>query len=176
MTKRDWCYVSARPKKKIKIDREDRERVDKHAWRVTTSQTGRERVVTSIRGPAGNRSITLGKFLMKPPKGKQVYPRRFNQGLDYRKGNLIVCTLRERQQQLPKKRTKTTSRYRGVSFIKATGSWRAAIQVDGRSITIGRFKDERLAAMSYNVAARKHFGANAYQNVLFPQKHRKGDR
>ena len=38
---------------------------------------------------------------MNPPKGKLAYPRRFNDGFDYRKNNLIICTMQERQQLLP---------------------------------------------------------------------------
>ncbi|MFN7728030.1 MAG: APC family permease [Bdellovibrio sp.] len=37
-------------------------------YRVTTGSTGRLRVITSIRTKAGARNLTLGAFLMKPPK------------------------------------------------------------------------------------------------------------
>ena len=151
---------------KVKIDQEDLARVRERKWRVTQGTTGRKRVVTSVRGPQGVRSITLGKFLMNPPKGKQVYPRRFNEGLDYRKSNLVVCTLRERQRLLPKKRTATSSRYRGVSFSSRDKKWRAAIEVDGRTINLGHFKSEAQAALVYNRAAREHFGKMAYQNEV----------
>jgi len=103
---------------------------------------------------------------MKPPRGKQVYPRRFNDGLDYRKSNLIVCTLKERQRLLPKKRSQTTSMYRGVSFSRATGKWRAAIEVNGKALNLGLFTHENAAARAYNEAARKYFGEIAYQNPV----------
>ncbi len=164
MTAEDWCYLSVSPDLQVKIDREDLDRVSAHKWRATKGTTGRLRVVTSIRGPKGVKTITLGKFLMDPPPGKQVYPRRFNDGLDYRKSNLIVCTLQERQRLLPKKRSKTTSSYRGVSYSKADGRWRAGIEVDGRSINLGHFDTEEEAALAYNAAARHHFGDMAYQN------------
>lgn len=163
---RDWVYITVRPNVKVKIDKEDLPRVREHSWRVTKGTTGRVRVVTSIRGPAGVRQMTLGKFLMKPPKGKQVYPRRFNDGLDYRKGNLIVCTLQERQRLLPKKRTEATSNFRGVSYSRSDGKWRAGIEFDGRSINLGHYKSEDEAALAYNKAARKYFGDLAYQNQV----------
>lgn len=161
-----WTYLAVHPDMKVKIDREDLERVNQHSWRVTRGTTGRIRVVTSVRGPKGVRTLTLGKFLMDPPKGKQVYPRRFNDGLDYRKFNLIVCTLSERQRLLPKKRTKTSSSYRGVSFVKSQNKWRAGIEVNGKSINLGLFKTEDDAADAYNRAARTHFGDVAYQNQI----------
>ena len=176
MADKEWCYLSIHPDLQVKIDREDLERVSKHSWRVTKGTTGRMRVVTSIRGPKGVRTLTLGKFLMDPPKGMQVYPRRFNDGLDYRKSNLIVCTLQERQRLLPKKRKDATSHYRGVSYSRVDGTWRAGIEVEGRSINLGNFSTEDEAALAYNEAARKYFGDLAYQNrVGAPDQKRKPD-
>ena len=69
-------------------------------------------------------------FPVKPPKGKMVYPRRFMEGFDYRKDNLIVCTMSERQRILPKARKGASSRYKGVSYIQVKKRWRAALKVD----------------------------------------------
>ncbi|MGE0528074.1 MAG: AP2 domain-containing protein [Bdellovibrionales bacterium] len=173
MAQQNWCYLPVHPNLRVKIDREDLERVSQHSWRVTRGTTGRLRVVTSIRGPNGVRSVTLGKFLMNPPAGKQVYPRRFNDGLDYRKGNLIVCTLSERQRLLPKKRHQTSSVYKGVSFSKVDGKWRAGIEINGRSLNLGHFETEEEAALAYNRAALKYFGDLAYQNVVGTRKYRR---
>jgi hypothetical protein len=111
---------------------------------------------------------------MNPPKGKQVYPRRFNESLDYRKDNLIVCTLKERQRLLPKNRKKQSSSFRGVSKVHGKKLWRAGITVNGRSINLGDYKTEESAALAYNKAAKKQFGEMAYQNnVNRPKKDRK---
>lgn len=171
-----WVYISVHPNMKAKIDASDLKRVSEHSWRITEGTTGRRRVVTSIRGPKGVQNITLGKFLMNPPRGKQVYPRRFNDGLDYRRDNLIVCTLSERQRLLPKSRKKASSAYRGVSFSRPDKKWRAAISVNGKTINLGHFKSEHLAALAYNKAARKYFGPGAYQNLVGRRAHsRRGD-
>jgi len=154
----------------VLIDAEDLGRVSEHSWRVTQGTTGRPRVVTSIRTPKGVRTLTLGKFLMDPPKGKHVYPRRFNEGLDYRKDNLIVCTVQERQQLITKQRVNRSSQYRGVSFQKAKAKWRAGIQVDGKSYNLGEYSTEEEAALAYNKASKKHFGEHAYQNPIGRKK------
>lgn len=169
MKKNPWCTVLI-SKHKVKIDKEDLARVSEKKWRVTVGENGRLRVVTSSRTEVGVRSVTLGKFLMKPAKSKQVYPRRFNEGLDYRKDNLVVCTLKERQRLLPKQRKGATSGYRGVSFQQINKKWRAGIQVNGKAINLGDFKLEYKAAEAYNKAARKYFGDIAYQNSIDRKK------
>lgn len=166
MDEKKWCYLNLESGHKVKIDSEDLERVSQFKWRVTEGTQGRLRVVTSIRSEKGSRTMTLGKFLMDPPPGKQVYPRRFNDGLDYRKDNLIVCTLAERQRLLPKKRKATSSPYRGVSYSATAKKWRAGIEVEGKSINLGLYDSEDAAAIAYNEAARKYFGPMAYQNPV----------
>ncbi|MBC7743148.1 MAG: hypothetical protein H7061_13190 [Bdellovibrionaceae bacterium] len=173
--KKEWCTITVSSGHKVKIDREDLDCVNEHSWRVTTGSTGRLRVVTSIRSPKGSRSVTLGRFLMQPPKSKQVYPRRFNDGLDYRKDNLVICTMKERQRLISKRRTNTSSPYKGVSYLKAKKKWRAGIEVNSVAINLGDFMHEEDAALAYNVAARKHFGDIAYQNQIKKAPQRKND-
>jgi AP2-like factor, euAP2 lineage len=158
-----WCEITVSGHK-VKIDQEDRELIEQHTWRVITSPHGRYRVVSSMKIGGKIKTITLGNFLMKPPKGKQVYSRRFNEGLDFRKENLIVCTMKERQRLLPKRKINTSSRFRGVSWQQSSKKWRAAIQVEGKNINLGEYKTEESAAVAYNQAAKKYFGNIAYQN------------
>jgi hypothetical protein len=172
-----WKSISVnKGKDSAKIDAEDFARVTEHSWRTVTSKTGRRMVVTTLSTPKGYRQITLGAFLMNPPKGKLVYPRRFMNGFDYRKDNLIVCTMADRQKILPKSRNTGTSKYKGVSYYTKNSCWRAGIRVDGKSIHIGFFDSEEEAAVAYNKAARKHFGEMAYQNqVTLKKPSRQGD-
>lgn len=167
MKSKAWCYIPVRPKTRAKIDQEDQARVMKHTWRTLTKDSGRQKVVTNIYDNKGrNRQISLGQFLMKPPKGKMVYPRRFMEGFDYRKENLVVCTMQERQRILPPSRNHGSSKYKGVSYISSRKRWRAAIKHKGKSITLGLFKNEDEAAAVYNRAAIEYFGKEAYQNQV----------
>jgi AP2-like factor (euAP2 lineage) len=164
----NWKYLPVnKGKDKAKVDSEDFEMLSELSWRTVTSSSGRRVVVTSVKTPKGVRMVTLGAYLMKPPKGKQVYPRRFQNGFDYRKENLIVCTMQERQQILPKSRSQSgTSQYKGVSYYTKNKCWRAGIGVDGKSIHIGFYDSEEEAALAYNKAALQHFGDQAYQNQI----------
>ncbi len=167
MSKKDWCLIPVRPDSQAKIDKTDYKRVMEYTWRTLTKDSGRKKVVTNIYDKKGrNRQISLGQFLMNPPKGKMVYPRRFMEGFDYRKDNLVVCTMQERQQILPPSRNHGSSRYKGVSYITSRKRWRAAIKFKGKSITLGLFKLEQEAARAYNRAAVEFFGKNAYQNQV----------
>ncbi len=164
--KKKWCHFLV-SKFKVKIDTADLERVSQQTWRIRQrDDVDKLSIITSVRTTKGSRNISLGKFIMNPPKGKLVYPRRYFDGFDYRQENLIICTLQERQRMLPKKRKDTSSKYRGVSFAKKKKLWRAGITLDGRMINLGDFKTESEAAEAFNRASSIYFGKNGYQNTI----------
>lgn len=171
--KKTWCYFSV-GESKVKIDAEDLPRVSRHTWRVRTrTDASKLSIYTTIRVKNKRRNLSLGKFLMNPRSGRLVYPRRYFEGFDYRKENLIVCTMQERQRMLPKKRKDKSSDYRGVSFSKTEKIWRATITIDGRLKNLGNFKTEAAAAQAYNKASSQYFGKNGYQNTITPTKNRR---
>ncbi len=168
--KQDWCYFKIGDVK-VKIDAEDLGRVSQHTWRIRKrADSEKLSIITSVRLPEGVRNISLGQFLMKPRAGKLVYPRRYFESFDYRKGNLIVCTMQERQRMLPKKRKNASSRFRGVSYVQKKKNWRATIRIDAKSMNLGDFKTEEAAAAAYNKASLKYFGERGYQNIISRDK------
>ena len=87
-----WKFIETKSGDKVKVDAEDLDRISKHSWRVVVSGKNEKRsVVTSIRTKESVRTMTLGQFILKPRKGMFVYPRRWQEALDYRKQNLIIC-------------------------------------------------------------------------------------
>lgn len=162
-----WKVLTAKTGEKIKVDAEDYEDLSGKSWRVI--YRGKEKkplVVTSIRTGSSSRTMSLGQYLMKPKKGRMAYPRRWHDGLDYRKENILVCSMKERQRMLPKRAEKTSSRYRGVSYIKSKKVWRSRIEKNNKSFFLGDFPSEDVAARAYNKAARDLFGDLAYQNII----------
>lgn len=161
-----WVTLTLKSGDQVKISKQDFARVSKLTWRVQRRNgSQRETVVSTISTPKGPRQITLGKFIMKPPKGKMVYPRRG--GLDFRRENLILCTMAERQQMLPKRKNQeSSSQYKGVFWDNTRSCWRADIYIDGKCHLVGLFDSEDSAAAAYNKSARQHFGDKAYQNQL----------
>ena len=67
---------------------------------------------------------------------------------------------------LPKRAEKTSSKFRGVSYIRGKKIWRARIEKNSKAFFLGDYATEEAAARAYNKAARDLFGDLAYQNIV----------
>ena len=56
--------------------------------------------------------------------------------------------------------------YKGVSYCKATGRWKAQIGVNYKNRHLGRYDTPEEAALAYNDAAVEEFGEFAYLNKV----------
>jgi hypothetical protein len=85
--------------------------------------------------------------------------------LDNRRLNLRLATKSQNEQNKTKRRSNTTSRYKGV--VKMSGRkkcWRATLTEEGYNIHIGTFYSEKEAAIAYNQAAYERWGEFAVMN------------
>ena len=78
-------------------------------------------------------------------------------GLDNRLSNLREATKAENQRNTRAPRT-NKSGVKGVFWRRDLKKWRAAIQVNGKSIHLGVFIEKDSAAEAYRSAAIAHFG------------------
>jgi hypothetical protein len=123
--------------------------------------------VRFILNPGQRPKITsMHRDIMNSPKGLLVDHRNCD-GLDNRRANLRLATHSQNQCNKRKRRSKTSSRFIGVSFDKWTGRWYASIKTNGKTIWLGRFDSEIEAAKAYDRAAIKYHGEFARLN--FPQ-------
>jgi hypothetical protein len=87
---------------------------------------------------------------------------------DCRRANLLVTTAIQRVGATGKIKARRgracSSRFKGVTWNKASKKWLASIGRDGDRRQIGRFDDEIAAALAYDAAARALFGEHAYLN------------
>lgn len=83
--------------------------------------------------------------------------------LDNRLCNLRSVTHAENMRNV-KKRSGTSSKYKGVSWCKLTNTWYCYINVDGKRIKIGRFIDEEEAGRAYDERAKELHGEFAVLN------------
>jgi len=112
------------------------------------------------------RTIFMHREIARPPKGKIVDHVNGNR-LDNTRANLRVCTHPENSRNTSKPHG-TSSRFRGVTYLKDRGKWRAKIQFEGKSVYLGLFTDEVDAARAYDRKAVELFGEFARLN--FPEE------
>ena len=100
------------------------------------------------------------------PKGMQINHINHNTS-DDRLTNLELVTNKENCRYRRKRKT-NTSGYTGVSklLLKNKTTYRARIRVDGKHINLGCFSSPEEAALTYNNAARLHFGQYAIINQI----------
>lgn len=83
--------------------------------------------------------------------------------LDDRVENLRWCTFAQNQQNRAKK-AKASSKYKGVYFYKKFKRFEARAHIQGTSLYLGRFKDEKDAARAWNEHAKEKYGEFAVLN------------
>lgn len=71
---------------------------------------------------------------------------------DNRICNLRLATNQQNHFNLGKKKS-NTSGYKGVTYVSTNNSWRAKIQINGKTIDLGYHKTPERAAMAYKIAA-----------------------
>ena len=105
----------------------------------------------------------LHRFLLNPSDNEIVDHKNHNP-LDNRRCNLRICTKAENNMNVSKQRRNTTSKYKGVCWMKNNRKWRAQIRINRKSKHIGLYDSEEEAAKCYDEYAIKHFGVYAHTN------------
>jgi hypothetical protein len=148
------------------IDAEDWPRISEFKWSVSSDGDGRMYVSTRI----GKKKIYLHRMLLDAPDGQRV-DHRNGDPLDNRKANLRLATHQQNMFNRRKAKTygnkPTTSSFKGVSWDNSCGRYKAQIMKDRVNHNLGRFRDQRSAAMAYARAAQEMFGEFAYTNLIF---------
>lgn len=112
----------------------------------------------------GGRNVFMHRLIMNPPAGKVIDHANGNRW-DNRRGNLRECTQAQNLQN--RRKTRGTSRFKGVFWHKRRRKWLAVIGHLGKNTRLGFFVDEIDAALAYDRKARELFGAFACLN--FPE-------
>ena len=120
-------------------------------------------VSTRIEG----KKLYLHRALIEAPNGKKVDHRNSNP-LDNRKANLRLATHQENMFKCGKRSTykgkPTASTFKGVTWERSRGRYKARIKKNGIYHYLGHFMDERSAAIAYDHAALEMFGEFAHTN------------
>lgn len=97
---------------------------------------------------------------------EELIDHRNHDGLDNRRANLRRCN-RSQNNQNARGRYNRRSKYKGVAWDSSRQRWRAEVVANGSTRFVGRFDDERSAALAYDRAAREQYGEFACLN--FPE-------
>jgi len=123
------------------------------------------------RRQSKGKTIFMHRQIMHAPQG-MVVDHIDGSGLNNHPRNLRLCT--RRQNAYNSRSASGSSQYKGVTYDKATGKWRASINHQGKHHHLGLFDTERQAARAYDAKARELFGPYAYLN--FPEETQALDR
>jgi hypothetical protein len=146
------------------VDDEDFERVICIPWHVSgTFGRPYARNTTWIRGAA--RYTYMHKLIIEAESWQRVDHIDGNT-LNNCRNNLRLATIQQNNFNRNKSTRSKSSKFKGVSWDASRQKWMASIMWSGRSMTLGRFEDERTAALAYNDAARSIFGEFAKVNDL----------
>jgi hypothetical protein len=134
------------------VDATDAEWISRWAWRLSS-----DGYAFRQEGPRGShRAIFLHRELMALPRrfdGREVDHRNRNK-LDCRRENMRVLSKGLNPQNVDSRRNSSSS-YRGVSWDRANGKWRASIRVNRKEINLGRFTSETEAAEAARAARQR---------------------
>lgn len=142
------------------VDDADFEKVSAFKWCLSSHGY----VVRRVPGSGKNGRIEyLHRFLMP---GVNEVDHRNGDRRDNQRHNLRSSTHVQNTRGFRKKRTGTSSKFRGLSWDKAHGFWEASIRINKKKVSLGYFSEEMDAARAYDAAARKHYGEFASPNFL----------
>ena len=153
--------VKLLPDKYAKVEARDFHEVSQHIWWVKDND-GTFKAVRFLPGGNCGLPVYMHRQIMEAKKG-EIIDHSDRDGLNNLRSNLRAATKSQNNMNRSGQRG-TSSKYKGVSWFRATKDWRAMIHIEGKCHFLGHFESEIEAAKAYDEAARKYHGDFAYLN------------
>lgn len=158
------CFIYIARLRFAVVDPADYDKLINFKWRLCRSGRIRYAFCTLSRAPLlPPKALFMHHLVLTPPPGFCIDHINHN-GLDDRLQNLRIATPSENHQNTRKTKSKTSSKYKGVDFVKPTRKWRARIALNTKRLFLGSFTDELSAAKAYDEAAIRYFKEYACLN------------
>jgi hypothetical protein len=151
----DYVEIELSRKRWAKIDKVDLDLIGSHCWSLSNGYAERVQAGQHI-------------YMHRQIFGGDDHVDHANHDtLDNRRSNLRSADKSENGGN--KRKTRGTSRFKGVCWDKQNQKWYAQIGVRGRQYFLGYFTDEEDAAWAYNRAARRAWPNHALLNDVPPR-------
>lgn len=146
------------------VDDEDYPRVAQYSWHAFAVHGDESRLyaVRGLRIDGRHTTQRMHAFVVGYPRPDHID----GNGLNNQRSNLRPATAVQNLANSGSRRG-PTSRFKGVSWYALNGTWQVHIKTGGKSRYLGRFADEREAALVYDAAALAAWGEFARLN--FPE-------
>ncbi len=144
----------------VKLDRDDFDFISQWSWSATINGT----TIYAVRNSGGKR-VYMHR-LVSGAKSGQIVDHINRDSLDNRKKNLRISSKSFNGANSVKRRTATSSKYKGVYWCKCYFKWTASITKDRKKYFGGRFASELSAGIAANNLYLKLFGEHACLNKL----------
>lgn len=149
----------------FEIDTIDLVIIERFTWRIYISKSGYHKVESGIFRQGKKITFTLSRFLLNSPKGKKIDHIDCNP-LNNKRNNLRIASDAQNSQNVPKHKSTTTSKHKGVCFHRKKKLWFAYINADKKRYNLGYFRNESDAALAYNNKAKELFLDFAFLNKI----------
>jgi hypothetical protein len=156
----------------IQVDQDDLEYLETQRVYVTFLPSDRPRAQIRLDGKLKNLAVHLMRRAARrlpdgaPIPDDMVFAPKNGVDLDFRKDNLLPVSRGVKSNLAAGPRE--GSRYKGISLVKATGRWRARIQLGEKMHEAAGYLTEKDAAIAYDIMALRLHGHLAALN--FPER------
>lgn len=157
------CSIPLSNGGKTSVSTEDYAELSKRTW----WKDSRGYVMTQYRNGTKKVSVSIHRLITKAPNGMEV-DHIDGDKLNNSRANLRIATPSQNQRNKRKTISKTTSKYKGVSWRSSDNSWVAACVYTKNSREYKKcvtgIKDEVIAGMIYDLMAMDVYGEFAKPN------------
>jgi len=144
------------------VDDADYEELSKYKWHANVSR--RTSYASRVIKRNGKETkIQMHREILGLGNPRIFVDHKDGNGLNNQRDNLRTCTPKENTLNR-RSREGRASKYKGVWWDKRKKKWAVTIGINNRSNWLGVFDNEDEAAIVYDNAALKHYGAFAFVN------------